>query len=156
MDEFSLQFRAWMDRHRMKASDVADALFVTEQAVRNWRSAGVPPRRQAQLSDWMTSVDAAHASDPIDYLRTRPLVVDATFVEWTMWENAAFASGKKLTTWAREGLNKLAIDQGFGAAGVDGALKVEKVNLNPDDEGNDVETALPIEKLPTTSEEGAA
>lgn len=103
-----------MDRRRMKAADVAEALFVTEQAVRNWRSAGVPARRQPQLADWMASIDAAEDGDPIDYLRTRPLVVDASLEEWAAWEDAAFASRKKLTDWARDGLNEMAEQRGYG------------------------------------------
>lgn len=103
-----------MDRHRMKAAEVADALFVTEQAVRNWRSAGVPARRQPHLAEWMATVDAAHIGDPIDYLRSRPLVVEATPEEWNAWEDAAFAARKKLTDWARDGLNEMADERGYG------------------------------------------
>jgi hypothetical protein len=62
MDEFSLKFRRWMDGHQMKAADVADALFVTEQSVRNWRSAGIPLRRQPQVADWMARIRSDEAN----------------------------------------------------------------------------------------------
>jgi hypothetical protein len=114
MDEFSLKFRRWMDGHQMKAADVADALFVTEQSVRNWRSAGIPPRRQPQVADWMAGVDAAAQGPSFNPLRTRPFVVEADPGEFHTWEIAALREGKTLTEWARSGLTEMARRRGFG------------------------------------------
>lgn len=108
MDEFSLKFRRWMDGHKMRAAEVADALFVTEQSVRNWRSAGIPRRRQPQIADWMAEIDAAAQGSPIDYLRARPLIVEAGLEEFRTWESAALRNGKTLTEWARSGLTEMA------------------------------------------------
>ena len=98
----------------MKAADVVGALFVSEQSVRNWRSAGVPPRRRPQLADWMAEVDAARQETAVDLLRIRPLVVEADPAEFHAWENAALQEGKTLTEWARRGLTKMASRRGFG------------------------------------------
>lgn len=108
MDEFSLKFRRWMDGHKMRAAEVADALFVTEQSVRNWRSAGIPRRRQPQIADWMAEIDAAAQGSPVDYLRARPLIVEAGLEEFRTWESAALRNGKTLTEWARSGLTEMA------------------------------------------------
>jgi len=159
MDNFTANFRDWMDSHRMKASEVADAVYVTEQAVRNWRSAGVPQRRQAQLADWMASVDAAKKGEPIDYLRVRPLVVEPTPAEFDAWQDAALAARKRLTEWARDGLNQMAHQRGYGEAPNpvgSAALRVAQ----PSDVGNDygprAETASPGTSSPSDSDEGAA
>ena len=116
MDTFSRKFREWMDGRRMKAAEVGDALFVTEQSIRNWRSAGIPPRRQAQVAEWMAGQESVDQGTPIDFLRSRPLVVDVTPEEWHCWEDAAFAARKKLTDWARDGLNEMAEQRGFSDA----------------------------------------
>lgn len=116
MDEFSLKFRRWMDGHKLKAADVAGALFVTEQSVRNWRSAGIPPRRQPQVADWMAGVDAAAQGPSFDLLRNRPLVVEADPGEFHAWEHAALREGKTLTEWARSGLTEMARRRGFAGA----------------------------------------
>lgn len=158
MNDFTTRFRAWMDERRMRASDVADALFVTEQAVRNWRSAGVPARRQAQLADWMASQDAVDQGDPIDILRSRPLVVEPTPEEWHAWEDAAFAARKKLTDWARDGLNELAKARGYDTP----LNPVSSLRLNEppaDPSGNAATTAddaSGIERLPTPRNEETA
>jgi len=114
VDKFSLKFRDWMEDRRMKAADVVGALFVSEQSVRNWRSAGVPPRRRPQLADWMAEVDAARQETAVDLLRIRPLVVETDPAEFHAWENAALQEGKTLTEWARRGLTKMASRRGFG------------------------------------------
>ena len=95
----------------MRAAEVADALFVTEQSVRNWRSAGIPRRRQPQIADWMAEIDAAAQGSPIDYLRARPLIVEAGLEEFRTWESAALRNGKTLTEWARSGLTEMARDR---------------------------------------------
>lgn len=112
MDDFSLKFRSWMDGHKMRAAEVADALFVTEQSVRNWRSAGIPPRRQPQIADWMAEVDAAAHGSLADYLRVRPLIVEAGLEEFHIWERAALRNGQTLTEWARSGLTAMAHGRG--------------------------------------------
>jgi len=105
-----------MDGQKMKAAEVADALFVTEQSVRNWRSAGIPRRRQPQIADWMAEIDAAAKGSPIDYLRARPLIVEAGLEEFRAWESAALREGKTLTEWARTGLSAMAHGRGNGGA----------------------------------------
>jgi hypothetical protein len=112
MDDFSLKFRQWMDGRKMRAAEVADALFVTEQSVRNWRSAGIPPRRQPQVADWMAEVDAAAHGSPAGYLRVRPLIVEAGLEEFRSWERAALRNGQTLTEWARSGLTAMAYGRG--------------------------------------------
>ena len=63
-------FRKWMDSRKLRAADVCGPLHVSEQAIHNWRSAGVPPRRwphvRKLMSEWADP--PGEGEPPEDYI----------------------------------------------------------------------------------------
>jgi len=53
MKQSNLTLKEWMDDRRLKASDVCNALQVSEQTIHQWRSYGVPARRQPHVERYM-------------------------------------------------------------------------------------------------------
>jgi hypothetical protein len=105
MDEFSTAFRDWMDDQKLAASDLCQDLNVSEQTIHNWRSAGVPARRQDQVRKLMA---AWHLK------REKPfgnsITVHITDQQFDIWNRAAMAEHKTIREWAVDGLDALAAE----------------------------------------------
>lgn len=107
MDTFSEEFRDWMDQRRLSAPQVAEALHVSEQTVRHWRSGGIPPRRQPVVKEWMRAFDQ-RADVQVADLRKQTLIIEPTRDEFRSWNQAALLDGKLMEDWIKDGLNRLA------------------------------------------------
>ena len=105
-----------MDDRRLKASDVCEALHVSEQAIHNWRSQGVPPRRlphvERYMAEWIDPSIAAPVvtEDNIRALReSQNLVLKPTADQFDAWDRASRKDGAEtLHAWATRGLDALA------------------------------------------------
>ncbi len=95
-------FRKWMDENKLSASELAGPLGVSVQTIHNWRSAGVPPRRQPYVRDTMARWHVI-ASRPMN-----SFLITAGEKQFEQWSEAALASGKTLVRWATDGLDELA------------------------------------------------
>lgn len=116
MDTFSKNFKEWMDSNHLKAGDVATALHVEAQTVRNWRASGIPLRSQARVAEWMATLNREKAGDPANELQGQTLLLFPSPTEFQAWGLAALASGKLIPDWAKDGLNHLARHRGYGDA----------------------------------------
>ena len=96
-------FRQWMDENKLSASELAGPLGVSVQTIHNWRSAGVPPRRQPYVRDTMTRWHVI-ASRPMN-----SILITAGEKQFEQWSEAALACGKTLVRWATDGLDELAV-----------------------------------------------
>jgi hypothetical protein len=120
------EFRGWMDDRRLKASDVCEALHVSEQTIHQWRSDGVPTRRvphaEAYMRDW---VDPAITNRPAEIPSSQLLaeyfppgssiVLTPGEERFDRWTEAFKASPcKTFKVWAETGLDILA-DQELAA-----------------------------------------
>lgn len=105
--EPKFHFRDWMDRRKLKASDVAPRFGITNQTVFNWRSNGVPESRQEfvarTIAEW----------PPVD---GHPIIVTPTATQYAAWQRAtsqrSIDTGLPMTLeeWAVEGLDQLAFE----------------------------------------------
>jgi hypothetical protein len=95
-------FRKWMDENKLSASELAGPLGVSVQTIHNWRSAGVPPRRQPYVRDTMARWHVI-ASRPMN-----SFLITAGEKQFEQWSEAALASGKTLVRWATDSLDELA------------------------------------------------
>jgi hypothetical protein len=95
-------FRQWMDENRLSATDLAGPLGVSVQTIHNWRSAGVPTRRQPYVRDTMARWHII-SGRPMN-----SIVVAAGEQQFEKWSEAALATGKTLVKWATDGLDELA------------------------------------------------
>jgi len=111
------EFKDWMDAHGLKTKDVAAGLHVDDATVRNWRSQGVPPRRQPHVAKYMAEWLPPSAApivitdeDIATFQATQQnLVLKPTDAQFDAWNQAASAANKNLKTWAIEGLDELAV-----------------------------------------------
>ena len=110
-----------MDDSRLKASDVCEALHVSEQAIHNWRSQGVPPRRRPHVERYMAEwknpkvTTPAITEDNIRALReSQNLVLRPTTAQYDAWDRASRKEdAETLHIWAMQGLDTLAgIEEG--------------------------------------------
>ncbi len=106
----------WMDAHGISAETVASSLKVGIQTVKNWRSIGVPERRKAHVNYFM-STWKEHAGDAADLRQT--LILRPTPDQFDTWNDAALAEGKRISSWALEGLDTLAREYEKGLRIVD-------------------------------------
>lgn len=95
-------FRQWMDENRLAAADLAGPLGVSIQTIHNWRSAGVPTRRQPYVRDTMARWHVI-ASRPMN-----SFLITAGEKQFEQWSEAALAAGKTLVKWATDGLDEMA------------------------------------------------
>lgn len=113
------EFREWMDARRLRAADVCEALHVSEQAIHNWRSAGVPPRRiphvKKYMAEWVdpasTPVGQAVTNEAVRLLAEsrQNLILRPSSAEFDAWSAAFKASDcETFQQWAMDGLNSLA------------------------------------------------
>jgi len=107
METFSQKFRDWMDAHRLRAEDVAKALHLSEQTVRNWRSVGIPPRKRSAVEEFMQNYQS-RLDARLAELRIQTIVIETTREEFRQWNAAALAEGKLIEDWIKDGLNRLA------------------------------------------------
>lgn len=117
-------FRQWMDDNKLSASELAGPLGVSVQTIHNWRSAGVPPRRQPYVKDTMARWHVI-ASRPMN-----SILVTAGEKQFEQWSEAALACGKTLIRWATDGLDELAV-QRLVQTRVKATPKQEKVPARP-------------------------
>jgi hypothetical protein len=96
-------FRQWMDENKLAASELAGPLGVSVQTIHNWRSAGVPPRRQPYVRDTMARWHVI-ASRPMN-----SILITAGEKQFEQWSEAALVCGKTLVRWATDGLDELAV-----------------------------------------------
>ena len=114
-------FREWMDQNRLRAEDVAGALQVSEQTIHNWRSSGVPARRQPHVQAFMDAWvdprerdrDAAtgqiHTPTQVPAeLRLDAFVMRPAVEEFDDWNRAANASGLTVREWITDTLERAA------------------------------------------------
>lgn len=107
MADTEQDFKEWMDQRGLTAEEVGKALDVSPQTVKNWRSVGVPERRQAHVRYFMSTWSGVPASNNAPAFQ--PLMVHATREQFRNWESAARHEGyNHLEDWAQEGLDKLA------------------------------------------------
>lgn len=78
---------------------------VNIKTVYNWRTLGVPPRKESHLRQVMAEWDA-RAGSALGALLLRP-----TPEEFRAWNQAALEEGKLIEDWAIEGLNRLAEEE---------------------------------------------
>lgn len=97
-----------MDSRNLKPSDIAAELQIEEQTLRNWRSAGVPLRRQEFVRLFMERWDEEHEIRPPAKGAFTLQVDQETFDHWN---ELALGEGKILTQWAIDSLNALAQEQ---------------------------------------------
>ena len=101
-----------MDERRLKASDVCEALHVSEQTIHQWRSFGVPPRRIPHVDRYMLEwVDPANVQPGITdealaaFVESKQnLVLHPTEDEFDAWNRAALAEreGERRPALARQ------------------------------------------------------
>lgn len=106
MKTLDADFKAWMDRLKLRAEIVGKALNVTGQTVRNWRASSIPKRKRAEVERMM----AEWESNPSSHFGPR-LVINATDQQFQNWNDAANhcpGGPKRIEEWARDGLNELA------------------------------------------------
>jgi SOS-response transcriptional repressor LexA len=100
-----------MDSRRLKASDICDALHVSEQTIHQWRSMGVPPRRKPHvmrfMAEWLEANEKP--TDGEDGLQT--LVLTPTIDEFEQWNEAALEEGLTIKKWV-----VASIERGLDAA----------------------------------------
>ena len=114
-------FREWMDQNRLRAEDVAGALQVSEQTIHNWRSSGVPARRQPHVQAFMDAWvdprerdrDAAtgqiHTPTQVPAeLRLDAFIMRPAEEEFDDWNRAANASGLTVREWITDTLERAA------------------------------------------------
>ncbi len=101
-----------MNDRGLSTKDVAPGLHVEEQTVRNWRSNGVPERRQPHVEKFMADWDRAakeSESKPGENLSQQPLVLHPSREQFRLWEKAAYNAGEiHLEDWAINALDQLA------------------------------------------------
>jgi transcriptional regulator with XRE-family HTH domain len=114
------RFKEWMQERRLKAADVCSALHVSEQAIHNWRSAGIPPRRWVHVERYMEewtdptprSVTATReiSDEDLEAFRTSDaLVLRPTEGQFDQWDRASRkANAGSLKEWIITGLDELA------------------------------------------------
>jgi hypothetical protein len=117
-------FRQWMDDNKLSAAELAGPLGVSVQTIHNWRSAGVPPRRQPYVKDTMARWHVI-SSRPMN-----SILITAGEKQFEQWSEAALASGKTLVRWATEGLDDLAARQPVHAT-IKGSSKPATVASRP-------------------------
>jgi len=117
-------FRQWMDDNKLSASELAGPLGVSIQTIHNWRSAGVPPRRQSYVRDTMARWHVI-SSRPMN-----SILITAGEKQFEQWSEAALACGKTLVKWATEGLDELAARRSVQAT-VKATSKNVKVTAGP-------------------------
>lgn len=100
-----MDFKTWMDERGLSAEEAGKALGVSAQTVKNWRSVGVPERRQAHVKFFMSTWSTAPASGT---QTQQPLVIHATREQFRRWNKAAVLQDKLIEDWATEGLDELA------------------------------------------------
>jgi hypothetical protein len=118
------RFRQWMDENKLSASELAGPLGVSVQTIHNWRSAGVPPRRQPYIKDTMARWHVI-ASRPMN-----SILITAGEKQFEQWSEAALACGKTLIKWATEGLDELSV-RGSAQATGKAISKAAKVPARP-------------------------
>lgn len=132
MDPFSVSFKRWMDSHKLTSAGAAEALHVSAQTIRHWRSQGVPNRKRSQVLQWMETYNPL--AKEIEELRQQTLLIRASQEQFTNWNHAALREGKIMEDWARDGLETMA-DQGrqglTSLAAEDGGNYMSKMNLDP-------------------------
>lgn len=117
MSEKKNEFKEWMDSRGLKTKDVAAELHVDEATIRNWRSQGVPPRREPHVRKYMMewkprSSDASEESRESELAALRQnLVIYPTKDQFNAWNRAAMREGKLICDWAAEGLDALAAEE---------------------------------------------
>jgi hypothetical protein len=104
-------FRQWMDENRLSSADLAGPMGVSIQTIHNWRSAGVPTRRQPYVKDTMTRWHVI-SGRPMN-----SIVVVAGEKQFEQWSEAALAAGKTLVKWATDGLDEMATKHFKGQSG---------------------------------------
>lgn len=92
-----------MDSTRLRADQVAERLNVSAQTIRNWRSAGIPPRRASHVEKLIREWE----SNPLSHIGPR-LTIRATEEQITRWNIASMNEQKTIEAWAVDGLEKLA------------------------------------------------
>ena len=111
------EFKAWMEERRLKAADVCGDFQVSEQAIHNWRSAGVPSRRwphvEAFMAAWVDPASPTPAKSLQDYFPPGTVIQltpgEAQFDRWTK----AFKQSDSSTfrEWAETGLDRIAAEE---------------------------------------------
>lgn len=101
--------KTWMDERKLRAADVAERLGVSQQTIHNWRSQGVPPRRQNHVRKILGEWDKTQLMDA-----KSPIPVRATAEQFDRWNRASMAKYQTIEEWAVDGLEKMAESQGFG------------------------------------------
>ena len=110
-----------MDERRLKATDVCDALHVSEQTIHQWRCLGVPARRLPHVARYMAewTDPATHSNSQIHAPITdevisafvdsgQNLIIHPSEESFEAWSQAALSERKTLKTWAHDGLEQLA------------------------------------------------
>lgn len=107
-----------MDERRLKASDVCDSLHVSEQAIHNWRSQGVPPRRQPHvvkyMAEWVEPSQRVVATpeitaEAIERLMQDQILIQPTPEQYERWDRASRkAAAPTFRDWIINGLDELA------------------------------------------------
>ncbi len=108
MADTEQDLKEWMDSRGVTAERMADALKVSPQTIKNWRSVGVPERRRAHVSYVISAwSDNPPAQSPL----TQPLVINPTREQFRAWESAVRNSEfDHLEDWAIHGLDMLAAE----------------------------------------------
>ena len=107
MSNMTETFKAWMDRKGLTPEAVAARFRVQKQTIHNWRSAGIPERRQAHVLAVMASwTDEKSPSEAV----LQPLNVPTTAEQLTHWTNAWKNSGTDLEffPWVIAAIDRMA------------------------------------------------
>jgi hypothetical protein len=95
-----------MDENHLKAPMITEHFGISEQTIHNWRSMGVPPRRQEHARRLILEWNNRKTGSPLG----ARLILNPTEDEFRLWNQAALESGQLIEDWAIQGLTNLAED----------------------------------------------
>lgn len=102
------EFRKWMDARKLTAAEVGEALGVSAQTVRIWRSQGIPPRREPHVAklmeEWETRQRAA--------AELGKLILRPSEDQFRRWNRASITGPRPQTVedWAMDALEAAAAE----------------------------------------------
>lgn len=95
----------WMDSRSVSAEALSKRLGVKMQTIYNWRSAGVPARKQDHLRRVMNQWDLHPDS------QGQAFIVRPTADQFREWNRAALERGELVEDWALRSLDELAAEE---------------------------------------------
>lgn len=112
MDEYSKQFKQWMDERGFKPETLSALIGKEAGTLTQWRSRGVPsrPSVRAHVTAFMERYDAEKAAEAAKEL-VDVINLEVTPEQFDTWNKAALEEGLIIREWAIKGLDEMAREE---------------------------------------------